>query len=49
MQLQILPLALAGLRIARNLLLVRLLVARRLGARNQPSLRIADKRLTLRL
>jgi hypothetical protein len=49
MQLQILPLALADLGIARDLLLVRLLVARRLGAWDQPSLCIAEERFTLRL
>jgi len=47
MQLQILPLALADPRIARNLLLVRLLVAHGLGAHNLPPLRVADERLAL--
>jgi len=46
-QLQLFSRALANLCIARDLLLVRLLITHRLSALNQPSLRIANKRLTL--
>lgn len=47
MQLQLFPRASAHLCIARNLLLVGLLVAHRLGTLDQPSLRIANQRFTL--
>jgi hypothetical protein len=46
-QFQLFPRALASLCIARNLLLVQLLVAHRLSSQNLPALRITNERLTL--